>query len=204
MKRVVADHEAVEDILFLQINGKCIEHITIAGKCHRGRAVDRGQEDPAGKRRDQVLRIRLCEADRQHAASRGDTPHGPGPATDDARGLPEIEDSRRMRGGDLPDAVSHHRCRRHAPRSPKRGERNLQSEDQRLCDRGLPQSRTRLCGREFGEQGPSGEFAHEGVTLHNLLPKNRLLIEKLAPHRPPLRSLTAEDEGNLALVRRQG
>jgi len=42
-------------------------------------------------------------------------------------------------------------------------------------------------------------LSQQAIAFLDLGPKNRFLRGKLAAHRPPLRSLAAEDEGQLAI-----
>ena len=97
--------------------------------------------------------------------------------------------------GHLANAVADDRVWLDPPRRPERGETRLDGKDRRLGDRRLLEARCGLLAGQLLEERPrAAEAGDELVTPLDHVAEDRLFLEKLTTHRPPLRSLAGEDE----------
>src|SRR5438067_11361547 len=104
-----------------------------------------------------------------------------------------------MRRGDFTNTVPNHGIRTDAPRIPQRSERDLQRENRRLRNRGLVEVRVGLAGEQFLQKRPATKLTEQPITFLNFGAKHRFLTQQFASHRPPLRTLSAENEYNLRM-----
>ena len=93
---------------------------------------------------------------------------------------------------DFADAVPDHRLGPDAPRREPLGKRNLQREYRGLGDDGFVDARAVLRSNQLFEQRPPGPLREELVTALDSLSEHRILLQKPAPHAPPLGSLPGE------------
>jgi hypothetical protein len=87
---------------------------------------------------------------------------------DDAGCFAKRECTGDVRSGDLAYAVADDSGGADAEGFPKRGERDLQSKDGRLCDFGLLDSRGLFVTGELRDKRPISEFAEESVAFVDL------------------------------------
>jgi len=113
--------------------------------------------------------------------------------------LLEVERAGDVSRSDLSNAVADDCVGFDTPGSPDGGESNLHGENRRLRNGRLMDPRSRLVGLQFLKHRPRrpGE-PDQPVALFNRLPEDRLALEQLPAHAPPLRALAAEGENDLA------
>ncbi len=123
---VVDLQETVEDAARFQCARDFFQRCGFAGKCHRVRAVKRGDGDLAGKACGELLRLSRVQAGSEHPSSLGRGLHAAAAMKNHARRLAQSQNPGSVCGSDFADAMAHNRRRLDAPRLPQSRQRDLQ------------------------------------------------------------------------------
>src|SRR5215216_8024034 len=116
---------------------------------------------------------------------------------DDAKNSFEIENACRPGRGRFTDAVAHDHVGFDTPRAPECGDARLQREEGRLREFGTIQPRIVFAREERLEQVRAAKLPAGRIAVVPQLPNDFLALVELTAHRPPLWTLSTEDECDL-------
>ena len=171
-----------------------VQRARVAGDDDGSRAVQRGDREQSATAGCDALTLGGIDRERGHpAASRHGLHDSPALERNPGRAR-QVEDSRRVRCGDLAVTVSDHCGRLHPPLAPEGGEPDLNRKERGLRNLRFFEARPVGSRRQFVEQAPRCVRTHHRIALRDRLGEDGLAIEEVASHAGPLRPLAGEHE----------